>query len=142
MATPYFHKTGSSHSNHSSMIAPHTSHSYLTAALAQTESRDSQSDINVNVNMDDDVLRYNKRLKARRDTLLEDYIKLEQDNKKHCDVLRELLKPFDLTNKHKRMSVVASPPNNKDNKDKNKTTKMIKGVHSSTKRNIPQLMNY
>lgn len=63
--------------DHSSMIAAHTSHSYLTAQLPQTQSIESQSNIDYkddNINVDDDVL-HNKRLKSRRDTLLEEYIK-------------------------------------------------------------------
>ena len=120
MATPYFHNTNTN--SHPSVISP--KQSYVTSQVFETKDNDID---NKDDDLDEDVLRYNKRLKERRDRLLEEYIRLEQDNKTHCDTLRELLKPFDLTNKHKTTSVTG----NKENKLTKKPTKASKASKAS-----------
>ena len=64
-------------------------------AAVPTPSRSISTD-SADMDYDEDVLRHNIGLKQRRDRLLQDLMKLEEQNKSHCDNIRDLLKPLEL----------------------------------------------
>lgn len=63
---------------------------------APTPSRSLSTESSIEMDYDEDVLRHNKNLKERRDRLLQELMRLEEQNKHHCDNLRDILKPLEM----------------------------------------------